>query len=192
MTQDKGNEDPALQQSAPAEDQMRAKSGGPWMAGLELKSVKSGFPGMDSAIIADAWDDVAAKGFRLAPRICILDVAKRDDGAPPEGSARKLPQPLDGLPLHMSFREDPTSQAGEMRQSWLSEAPDRWSWLLVVDSVGGVLTGTLTATPPSGTSDAEPAVWRTKDPWRFFEDNELLPGDGQSPPFDVPLLVVAP
>lgn len=164
---------------------IQLKSG--WV-GSVLATAKSGFFGADSAMIGNAWESAAAKGFQLAPQIYVLDVAGQEKGL----SQKEFTQPLDGLPLQMLFQETATAQTNELSQSWFCETPDRWSWLLVVRAVDRALVGTLTATPPSDCDEAKPLAWQTDGPWQFFEDNVLQPADGQPQQFEVPLTMVAP
>jgi hypothetical protein len=169
-------------------------SGAPLTRGPVLMSgagVRSGFGDTNSPVARSVWEDAAAKGFLLAPRIYNLEVAPGEGSSEATRSNVKLPDLLGNLPAHLTFFQPPISPEGPTRQEWSSEDSGRWTWRLTVEPVRGMVSGRLVAQPSEAGPAVEPLVWRCEGPWDFFTTNRLLPEKRSPPEFDVVLIARA-
>ncbi len=136
------------------------------------------------------WDDAAAQGFLLAPRVYQIRLAAEEVRFAATSSGAGQPAPFNGDSVELAFCESPPPAAGQLRQCWSSQNVGGYVWRLVVESTGAAPRATLTATAPDLAAPGE-LTWTSTGSWEFFGANRVVPTPGTTPVWNVEFLVTA-
>ncbi len=164
---------------------------GTWRSGSHYKS--GSWPIHKDGLLEvpqGVWDEAAAQGFLLAPRIYQIRLASGEGRSAPTSSAADEPAPLNGSSIELVFRESSSPAAGRLRQSWISRNVGGYVWQLVVESADDAPRATLTAAALDA-ADSRELTWSSVGSWEFFGANRVVPVTGMAPVWNVELLVTA-
>jgi len=133
------------------------------------------------------WDEAAAQGFLLAPRVYQIRLAQGESSS---AAASGQPAPLNGDSVELACCESPPPAAGQLRQCWSSQNVGGYVWRLVVESADAAPRAKLTVAAPDS-ADFRELAWTSAGSWEFFGANQVVPVAGTPPVWNVELLVAA-